>query len=278
MTKPVLLYLAASGAALVALRFAVIFLEPRLTFFPLRGLTATPQQLSIPFEEVAVRTYDRETLCAWFIDRPQAKTEIVFFHGNGGNLSGYLEIFADFHRQGFAVLGFDYRGYGKSTGAPTEPGLYLDTQALIRCFWERLHRPGRRVVYWGRSLGGTAAAYATTIHKPDGLVLEAAFSDKQSLLNHYPVYKVLSIFSRYEFPTSRFLRGLDCPVLVIHGDRDRVVPFQQGQELFEQLSAEKYFYKVAGAGHNDIHIFSPDAYRQAVRRFIDTIEHGQDPN
>lgn len=272
--KLILFYTAAIGVGLLGLRFLILFIEPRLTFFPVSGLTRTPEQMGIPFEEIAFKTEDGETVYAWWIKQAEARSEILFFHGNGGNLSNYVEVFADLYSQKFSIFALDYRGYGKSSGVPSEEGVYRDTKAFIQYFWGRRHDPSQRVVYWGRSLGGTTAAYATTVRQPDGLILEAAFPSKQSLLDHYPFYKIISVFSRYGFPTSDFLRNVSCPVLVIHGDKDRTVPIAQGQKLFKQLQTEKYFYRITGADHNDIHLFSPQEYRKKINEFLERINHG----
>ena len=245
-----------------------------MTFFPLPGITATPQQLDIPFRELALQTQDSETVWAWILDHPEARAEIVFFHGNGGNLSLWLDFLVELHRQSFRIVALDYRGYGKSTGTPTEDGLYRDTAALIHHFWNQLHRPNHRTIYWGRSLGGIMAAYATTVKQPDGLVLEATFPNKQSFLNHYPFLKILGFFSRYRFPTIEFLRDFTRPVLVIHGSDDRVVPFAEGEKLFAQLTGEKYFFEIAGADHNNLQLVDPENYRARVREFVEKLGDG----
>ena len=101
---------------------------------------------------------------------------MLFFHGNGGNLSGWLPVIAAIHAQGYAVTAFDYRGYGLGTGAPSERGLYQDVDAVL-AWWTPRQRPGVPVVFWGRSLGTTFAAYAATKVRPAGLVLESGFPE-----------------------------------------------------------------------------------------------------
>lgn len=261
-------------AGVVALKFLVVFLEPRMTFFPLRGISLTPEDMGIRFQEIALTTRDGEKVYAWFLEQSRAETEVIFFHGNGGNLSLWLDFLVTLYEHPFTVLALDYRGYGKSTGSPSEEGLYQDTEALLEYFWKTLHRPGRKVVYWGRSLGGGMAAYACTIREPDGLILEAAFPSKKSLLSHYPVLSLLGLFSRYQFPTAEFLRSFSKPVLVIHGDRDRIVPLQEGQKLLAELRTKKDFYTVRGADHNNLHQVDPEGYRARVQEFVKAMNHG----
>ncbi len=274
MAKVLLLSALGLLVGVTAVKLLVGVLEPHLTFFPLRGLTSTPQKAGIPYQEMMIPTRDGEDVHTWVLYHPEARAEVVFFHGNGGNLSLWLNFLLELYQQSLTVLALDYRGYGKSTGSPTEAGLYEDTAASVHHFWDHVHRPSSPVLYWGRSLGGVMAAYATTVRKPDGLVLEATFSDKGSLLHHYPLLRILATFSRYRFPTAEFLRDLDRPVLVIHGTHDEVVPFAEGQKLFHQLNTEKYFYEIRGADHGNLHLIEPEHYQAEVEKFIEKLESG----
>lgn len=271
MARSALVWLAAIVAGLIALRIFVMFLEPRMAFFPTHGLDVTPRQLGIPFEEIEVRTADGETLQAWWLPNPRPLAEVVYWHGNGGNLSVWLEILAGIRGHGFSVLALDYRGYGQSTGTPSERGLYRDADALIRRFRAGLHRPDAVVVYWGRSLGTAVAAYATTVDEPDGLILEAGFPDARSVLRRDPLLTFLALFSSYRFPTGQFLRDFDRPTLVIHAELDDVVPPELGRELFAGLKATKEYVAVAGAGHNDVLGAEQEEYWKAIRGFVERI-------
>ncbi|MFQ5929276.1 MAG: alpha/beta hydrolase [Acidobacteriota bacterium] len=276
MAKLIFLYLLLFMVAAVALKLLVVVLEPRLTFLPIRGLYRSPADVGIPFQEITIRTADGEKVYSWLLEHPESTVEVLFFHGNGGNLSLWQDFLIGLYHHSLSVFALDYRGYGKSTGSPTEEGLYRDTEALVGHFWDKVHRLDHKVIYWGRSLGGSIAAFATTIRKPDGLILEGSFPSKQSLLNHYPVLKILGIFSKYRFPTTEFLDGLSRPVLIIHGDQDSVIPFKEGQKLFEQLKTEKYFHTLPGANHNDLHLVDPKSYWESITQFIDLIGSGQD--
>lgn len=274
MTRNVLYYALLAGAGVLALKLLVVFLEPRLAFFPIRGETVTPRQLEIAYQEAWVRTSDGENIHVWVLEPRQPVAEVVFFHGNGGNLSLWLEVLADLHDRSLRVIALDYRGFGRSTGSPSEEGLYRDTEALVRHFWANLHRPRLKTIYWGRSLGGVMAGYAATVRVPDALILEATFPDKASLLRYYPLLRVLSPLSRYEFPTARFAYDLEVPILVIHGDRDEIVPYSLGVELYQGLANPKQFQTVRGARHNDIHLVEPSAYWNQVLAFIGGLRHG----
>jgi len=257
------------------LKMTVVLLEPRLTFFPIRGNETDPNEMGISVKEIPIQTMDEETVHTWLLEHSEPKVDVLFFHGNGGNLSLWKEFMLNLHRHSLTVFALDYRGYGKSTGSPTEEGLYQDAEAFLRHYWNKIHEPDRKVVYWGRSLGSAIAAYATTVRKPDAVILEASFPSKYSLLDHYPVLKVLGMFSEFKFSTADFLDGVSRPVLIIHGTQDKVVPLRQGQLLYDRLETEKYFHTIS-AGHNNLHQMDPDSYWEHIDRLIDKITHGQD--
>ena len=242
--------------------------EPRLAFFPFRGEDVTPERFGIRFEALDVRTADGETLRAWWLPHEAARAQVVYFHGNGGNLALWSPVLAGLHRRGFSVLAVDYRGYGLSTGRPSERGLYRDVDAALTLLGEARRDPRVPLVYWGRSLGTAVAAYAAARRAPDGVLLEAGFPDARALLRHMPVLWALSWFSSYRFPTARWMRDVRVPTLVIHGTEDTIVPFEVGEQLFAQLAGPKRFHAVPGGDHNDIAPRRPDEYWRAVDAFI----------
>jgi fermentation-respiration switch protein FrsA (DUF1100 family) len=257
------------AAVLVALKVLVLIAEPRIAFHPWRGEAETPAGAGVPHEQLEIETSDGEMITAWLLRAPNARAQVIYWHGNGGNLSLWLDVLVSVRRLGATVLAFDYRGYGTSTGSPTEKGVYLDTDAVLARFWDELRDPDAKVVYWGRSLGGAIAAYGTTVRKPDALILESAFPDAKTLLRSNPILAFLAVFASYQFPTAAHLAGFDRPVLVIHGDRDEVVPYAQGQDLFARLSGNKQFVRIAGGSHNVFFDESRKDYWGPVREFID---------
>src|SRR5262249_24764663 len=178
------LTLFAAGAA-IALVALVRYIEPRLTFFPVAGETATPAQSGVPCESETIVTADGERLRAWTMARADACATILYFHGNGGNLSIWAPILAGVQRHGYAVHALHYRGYGGSTGRPSERGLYRDVDAALEWFHAAYGSRKCPSVYWGRSMGTTMAAYAAARRRPDGLILESGFPDARSLLRGF---------------------------------------------------------------------------------------------
>ena len=257
--------------ALVALTVFVRWVEPRLAFFPFPGEAETPRDLGIPYEAVTIQTTDGERLRAWLMTAAVPRARIVYFHGNGGNLSNWSPILTGIVRRGYSVLAVDYRGYGVSTGRPTERGVYRDVEAVLGRAWQREAQNPAPLVYWGRSLGGTMAAYAGSIRRPDGVIIESGFPDARSAVRNSPSLAFLALFSSYRFPTAEFMNRANAPVLVLHGDRDSVIPIGLGRELFQRINGVKEFVVVAGGDHNDEVAPDAQAYWSAIDRFISTL-------
>jgi uncharacterized protein len=257
-------------AGCVLMWLLVRWAEPRLAFFPTRGELETPRDLGVPFDSITIDTVDGERLRAWVMHAPEPRANIVYFHGNGANLSNWSPILAGIVKRGYAVFAFDYRGYGQSTGHPTERGLYRDVEAVVKHA-----KSGETIptIYWGRSLGATMAAYAATVQPPDGIILESGFVNARAAVRSSPILVVLSFFSSYRFPTADFMNRANRPVLVMHGNRDSVIPFALGQELFDTLTVPKQFVVIEGGDHNDDVPRDAQAYWSAVDRFC----HGLRP-
>lgn len=256
-------------AGVLVLKALVASLESKLVFFPFSGEDATPASFGIAYRPVTLTTGDGARLMAWQLEPETSVADVVYFHGNGGNLSVWLPALAGMHRANLRVLAVDYRGYGLSTGTPSETGVYRDAEVTVRhAAAERSNGVARPLVYWGRSLGGPIAAYAAGVQPPDGLILESTFPDKASVLRTQPVLRALNVFSRYRFSTIDHLARFSGPVLVMHGDRDSVVPFALGRELFERLRAPKQFVTIHGANHNDAFEPGDDAYWRPVLDFV----------
>jgi hypothetical protein len=258
-------------AAVVAgvLKLLVWWVEPAMMFYPISGVQETPGDARLAFTDLRIPTADDETLHAWWLENPAPRAQVVFWHGNGGNLSLWLDVIVELRNRGFSVLAVDYRGYGASTGKPSERGLYRDADASVRVFAEQLRKGTAPVIYWGRSIGAPVAAYAASKAPPDALVLETPFPDIRNALRTNPVLWVLSWFSSYRFPTSKHLERYRGPLLIVHGEADSIVPFSAGRRVFERARTEqKTFVTIANAGHNDLHVVNPQLYWRGVDDFV----------
>jgi fermentation-respiration switch protein FrsA (DUF1100 family) len=273
-TRTVLL-VALAAALAVTMKWLVGRVEPRLMFVPSVGETQTPRTIGLEYRPLDIATADGETIAAWWMPYPAARADVVYFHGNGGNLSMWLPILAGVQASGLNVLAFDYRGYGRSTGVPTEEGLYRDAEAVLRELARvrqevdsAEHVAPRPIIYWGRSLGGPVAAHAAMAVRPDGLILESTFPTKASVIRRNLVLRALNLLTSYRFDTAAMLRGFTGPTLVMHGDADSVVPYAAGRELFDALAGPKRLVTLRGADHNDLFPAARREYWQAVEQLV----------
>jgi fermentation-respiration switch protein FrsA (DUF1100 family) len=266
------MWTAVVGAIVVAVLAGTLMLvvravEPSLAFFPASGEDVTPRDFGQRFEALTIATTDGEQLHAWQLPAEAPRAQIVYFHGNGGNLSVWAPILVPLAQRGYSVLAVDYRGYGRSSGRPSERGLYRDVDAVIDRAW-RDRNPGTPMVYWGRSLGSTMAAYAASVKPPDRIILESGFPDARAVVRSSPLLALLTPFASYRFPTAAFMHGVRTPVLVMHGDRDSVIPFDLGRALFERIEGPKRFVTISLTDHNDATPADAGAYWSAVDRFV----------
>ena len=256
------------GGFIAAFWYIVPRIEQNFIFRPGREIAKTPADFGIPFDQHFIETPDGCRLSAWHMRPAQPLAHVIYFHGNGGNLGILNEIFELLYQFHLEVLAIDYRGYGWSSGTPTEDGVYLDAVAAVRYFQQNLQAGDLPLVYWGRSLGGCVAAYAASQIPPDGVVLETSFPSKASLIKHYPRYRVFYPFSRCRLETLRYLANHISPVLVLYGDQDRTVPPQESRDLFEGLSGPKQLYRVEGGEHLNLHRMDSSAYMRYIVNFI----------
>jgi pimeloyl-ACP methyl ester carboxylesterase len=268
--------LAVAYGAVVGLAFAF---QDQLLFQPSSRLLATPDDAGMDYETVRLETEDGETLHGWWIPAPDVSREtspddrathtLLFFHGNAGNISGRLESVQQFRRLGLNVLIVDYRGYGQSTGTPSEQGIYADAAAC----WE--HLTAERgiapadVVVFGRSMGGGAATWLAARRTPGAVILESVFTNVPDVgAHHYPFLPVRALATN-QFDNEARVAEIEAPKLFIHSREDRVVPFELGRRVYEAAAEPKHFLEIQG-GHNDGFLVSSEVYLDTIDDFLST--------
>lgn len=250
---------------------AVRVAQSKLAFFPTPGEQVTPERFGIPYTALTIDTSDGERLRAWHLKHDAPLARVVYFHGNGGNLALWSDVLAGVWHHGFDVVAVDYRGYGLSTGSPSEQGIYRDVEATIAFVHARLPSVDAPLVYWGRSLGTPVAAYAASRRPPDGIIFESGFPSMRSVLETNPLMWVMSWLSSYRFPTAEWMAEVRRPALVIHGTRDRVIRYSLGQRLHARLHEPKRFLSLEGVDHNDPIPREWPLYWDAVKGFVASI-------
>ncbi len=256
----------------------ILGLEKFALYFPDRPLGATPRSEGLAYEDVRFPAGDGVMLHGWLVPAPGARVTLVWFHGNAGNIGDRVHNIGFLHRVlGANVFIFDYRGYGQSQGSRfdlSEDATYRDGEGALAYLRARPDLARTRVVYFGRSLGAAVAVELARQKPPAALILETAFTSIRDMarvvLPYLPILGWLNI--RYDSLSK--IGSIRVPLLVLHGDRDDVVPFEQGRRLFEAANPPKTFYTIRGARHNDTYVVGGEDYFRAWAEFFRTVEDG----
>ena len=252
-----------TAAALYGGFVALLYAAQRsLQYFPERRRTA-PRAVGLPqAEEAVLNTGDGEQVVIWHVPPREGHPVFLYFHGNGGALRWRDERFRALIADGSGLVALSYRGYGGSSGRPTEAGLLADAAAAYAFAIARY--PAKRIVLWGESLG-SAVALAVAAEKPVGhLVLEAPFTSAADVGARFCWFVPVRLLMKDQFRSDLRASMVTAPVLVVHGENDTIVPMTLGKRLHSLFQAPKRFVRVAAAGHNDLGVRAV----AAAKRFI----------
>lgn len=256
-------------------------LQSKLIYFPTANYSGTPADRGLAFEDLTLVTSDGVAIAAWYVPNLDAIGSIIFCHGNAGNISDRLGTIQALHRLSVNVLIFDYRGYGRSEGRPSEEGTYLDAEAAWHYLVETRGQSPDRIVLFGRSLGGAVAIeLAKRLHEPAspgigetapaGLIVESTFTNLVDVGKlHYP-YLPVSLIVTHRYNSIGKLPGITCPKLFIHGSDDTLIPIENGRKLFDAAEEPKQFLETPG-GHNDGGFMYSPAYTRPLEAFLSEV-------
>ena len=242
---------------------ALLYLAQRsLQYFPDRQRKA-PAAAGLPeATEAVLDTTDGERVIVWHVPPREGQPVFLYFQGNGGSLRGRSRRFHELIADGSGLVALSYRGYGGSSGQPTEIGLIEDA-ATAYAFAVNRYSP-ERIVLWGESLG-SGVAVALAAEKPVGhLVLEAPFTSAVDVGALRYWFVPVRMLMKDQFRSDLRIGKVTAPVLVIHGDNDAVVPVSLGERLYELIQAPKRFVRIAHAGHDDLGERSVAAAKQFI--------------
>ena len=260
-----------AGTVLYAAYICLLFFtQDRLLFLPhipSRTLDATPSAIGLEYENLTINTPDDVHLDAWFIRAPDLGPTLLFFHGNAGNISHRLDSIAIFHKLGLNICIIDYRGYGRSTGQPSEQGVYRDAEAVWHYLTQVRRIDPHHIVLFGRSLGGAIAAWLAARTRPAAVIIESSFTSVPDLAAKlYPLAPV-RLLTRLQFDTLKIVQSIQSPLLVIHSQEDEIIPFAHGKAIYEAAKVPKRLIELHGE-HNDGFIVTGKTYSLGLQQFF----------
>ncbi len=254
--------------AIYILALIILYLfQGRMIFNAKTGMSKTPASRHLSYEQHMITCTDDVRLCAWFFPSEESPNCLLFFHGNSDCLSDLVDALADLRGLGINVLAIDYRGYGLSNGKPSEDGLYLDAEAC----WAWLiaikgFRPDQIVLH-GRSLGGALAAFLAARHRPAALILESTFTSMTDLVRLHYRWIPTRLLLQHRFPTSKRIKDIKAPTLVIHSTADELIPFSQAEKLKCILGERGTLLSIQGL-HYDGYQTSGKKYLAGIKGFL----------
>lgn len=261
-----------------ALRFVLLFyllflgfdllFEEKMIFFP------TPyhprdygMRTTAPREDVFFQTSDGKRIHGWFCAKDPKAPTLLWFHGNAGNIADRYDQMELLYDGGFNVFAVDFRGYGRSEGTPSEKGTYLDAVAAYDVVVARKDVDPKRIVAFGQSLGAAVALDLALQRSCERVVLEAPFTSIPEMASViYPI-PGLRFFVRTKYDNLAKVRHLATPLLVLHGDKDEIIPFEMGKAVYDAAPGPKEFWAVPGASHNNVYSKAGPEYLRRLRRF-----------
>jgi len=257
-------------AVLVLGALLIRFMEPSLVYCPTRATEEffQPNLKGVDVEDVFLHTEEGLRLHGWWIAAPDGRPTLLICHGNAGNISHRLDWIGTLARSGLGVFIFDYRGYGKSQDKPIEEGLYRDATAAYRYAIDERGVLPKRLYLLGKSLGGAVALDLARREPCAGLILESAFTNVRDMARRtfgpLPVHWI----AHSQYDNLGKVGRLKVPLLVIHGRRDAVVPFKQGERLYGAAPSPKQKLWLPNADHNDVYMVGGKDYLEAIESFV----------
>jgi fermentation-respiration switch protein FrsA (DUF1100 family) len=248
-----------AGGFYFLLNLFALLLSEMLIFVP-----QVPSYTDGP-EVLKITSGDGEKINAVFLESPDAEYTILFSHGNAEDLGNVVPFMTQFQALGYSVLMYDYRGYGTSEGKPSEKKTYQDVEAAYRWLVNEKNIPPNRIIAHGRSVGGGPATWLAAHHEVAGLVIESTFVSAFRVKTRWP----LLLWDK--FNNLKRIQHVQCPVLVMHGREDEILPFWHGEKLFNAAPDPKMNLWIDGAQHNDYAYVAGEDYMDSFQAFVEMI-------
>jgi fermentation-respiration switch protein FrsA (DUF1100 family) len=243
-------------------------IENHFVFIPQKTLDYSPADYRMEWRDVYLNTPDSKRLHGWYFPVDPGEPVILFYHGNAGNISHRLDYIQRLTRMGFNVFIFDYRGFGNSSGKPSEKGLYIDAFCAYNYLVNNEKIKPENIILLGRSLGAAAAIETAARVEARSIIVESGFLSIRHMARHMGIFSLISPLLPANYNNLEKIKNISIPKLIIHGDNDELVPFSMGEKLFEEAGEPKYFYPIKGAGHNDTYLVGGREYVGILNEFI----------
>ena len=253
--------------AYLGLGVILYIMQPTFLYSPVQEISSTPDELGLDFEDVVFRTEDGLRLNGWYVPAGNSQYTVLFCHGNGGNIMHRLDSINIFYNLGLSCFIFDYRGYGSSEGKTNEEGTYLDAMAAYKWLTDEKKISPDDIIIFGRSLGGSIAAQLAAKVEARALIIESAFTSYVDVGRKFYPYMPVRWFARFSYRTIDYIKDVRCPVMIIHGRDDEIVPFEFGLDLYEAANEPKEFVEIFGS-HNDGFVVSSEVYNKAWNKWL----------
>jgi pimeloyl-ACP methyl ester carboxylesterase len=239
-------------------------------YHPSRVLDNNPESINLSYESVDFNASDGTNLHGWYIPAEKHRGVVLFCHGNGGNISHRLDTIKVLNELKLSVFIFDYRGYGRSSGTPTEKGTYKDAMAAWKYLREAKAVPSEKIIVHGRSLGGAIAVWLASETNPAALIVESSFTSTVDVARTMNLVRHFSGIITYKYPAIDYIKKVKCPIMVIHSRDDRLIVYSLGRKLYDAAPGNPGFLEIKG-GHNTGFIESYDVYKNGLDMFLSGI-------
>ena len=258
----------------IAIAYAVIlvfvfFFQPRLVYFPnvQRELVATPRVAGLEFEDVELRASDGVKIHGWWVPARAGRGAVLIFHGNAGNISHRIDYLKMFNALNYAVFIIDYRGYGKSSGVPSEEGTYRDAEAAWQHLIDSRKLQPRDIVLFGESLGGGVALWLAEKNPPRALILASTFTSVPDMGAAIYPWLPVRLLARIRYENLQRIASIKAPILIAHSREDEIVPNRHSEALFKAAPEPKELLVLSG-GHNEGFVFARPEWVSAIGAFL----------
>jgi len=262
------------GYALVCL--LAFLLQRRIVFQPSRRIGATPDNVGLPFRGVEFAGPGGRRLHGWYVPAANAQFTLLYCHGNAGNIGHRVDTIRAFVERGLSVFIFDYAGYGRSQGKPSEAGTYADARAAYDYLVGREELPADRIILFGRSLGTAVAIELATHVRHAALILESSFTSAREVGARMYPWLPMRYLVRVHYDSVSRIGRVSSPKLFVHSLEDEMVPFGMGRRLYNRAARPKTFVKARG-GHNDVYLLPESDYERALESFLAELEAERRP-